>query len=372
VQQTPDKIYMARVLELAQKGLGKVAPNPLVGCVIVHNNRIIGEGYHREFGKAHAEVNAIDSVHQKELLEESTLYVNLEPCSHYGKTPPCAELLIKYRLKRVVVGIEDPFPLVAGKGLTMLREAGIEVDVNVMAAECRFINRRFLTFIQQKRPFIILKWAQSADGYLDKERKPGEEGINWITGGAAKRLNHQWRASEQSILIGKKTALTDNPSLTAREVNGKNPTRILIDLHQTVPFDKVIFDSQAPTLLICDDRKEIKNLPDSVQLIRINSNENIIAQLLNELFLRNIQSVIIEGGAYTLNSFIESDFWDEARVFTGNIKFISGVNAPLIEVLPAITEKIGEDQLQTFFNPNNSILAGAYFGSGFGTDSKLT
>ncbi len=342
---------MARVLELAQRGLGKVAPNPMVGCVIVHNNNVIGEGFHSEFGKAHAEVNAINSVIQKELLPESTLYVNLEPCSHFGKTPPCAELLIKYGFKRVVVGIEDPFPLVAGKGIRILREAGTQVDVNIMAAECTFINRRFLTFVRQKRPYIILKWAQSVDGYMDKERKSDEKGINWITGKAARRLNHLWRASEQAILIGKKTALTDNPSLTTREVKGKNPIRILIDLKHSVPFDSTLFDSQAPTLLVCEDGLEISGLPDSAELIRVNGQENIFPQILNELHRRNIQSVIIEGGAFTLNSFIEGNFWDEARVFTGSTKFISGKAAPVLNVLPSMSEKIGEDLLQTFFNP---------------------
>jgi diaminohydroxyphosphoribosylaminopyrimidine deaminase / 5-amino-6-(5-phosphoribosylamino)uracil reductase len=346
---------MARVLELAQKGLGKVAPNPLVGCVIVHNHQIIGEGFHREFGQAHAEVNAINSVQQKELLEESTLYVNLEPCSHYGKTPPCAELLIKHRFKRVVVGIEDPFPLVAGKGIKMLSDAGMEVDVNIMADACQFINRRFLTFVQQKRPFIILKWAQSADGFLDKERMPDEEGINWITGNAVKRLNHFWRASEQSILIGKTTALRDNPSLTTREVNGKNPTRILIDLNHEVPFNKTLFNTEAPTILICDKRLPITDLPDSVQIIRIDQREKLISELLNQLYKRNIQSVIIEGGAFTLNSFIQYNIWDEARVFTGKIPFARGTGAPSLLISPFSTEKVGNDLLQIFFNSNQPV-----------------
>jgi diaminohydroxyphosphoribosylaminopyrimidine deaminase / 5-amino-6-(5-phosphoribosylamino)uracil reductase len=346
---------MTRVLELAQKGLGRVAPNPLVGCVIVHNHKIIGEGFHREFGKAHAEVNAIDSVQQKELLQESTLYVNLEPCSHYGKTPPCAELLIRHRFKRVVVGIEDPFPLVAGKGIKMLSDAGMEVDVNIMPEACRFINRRFLTFVQQKRPFIILKWAQSADGFLDKERMPDEEGINWITGNAAKRLNHFWRASEQSILIGKTTALRDNPSLTTREVEGKNPTRILIDLNHEVPYTKTLFNAQAPTILICDKRLPITDLPDSVQIIRIDQRENLISELLNQLFERNIQSVIIEGGAFTLNSFIKNNIWDEARVFTGRMPFACGTVAPSLLISPFSTEKIGNDLLQIFFNSNQPV-----------------
>ena len=335
---------MLHCLRLAEKGLGYVAPNPMVGCVIVHNEIVIGEGYHQEYGQAHAEVNAINSVTDKKLLAESTLYVNLEPCSHYGKTPPCSDLIIEHKIKRVVVGCLDTNPLVAGKGIEKLRNAGVEVITDVLKEECRSLNKRFFTFHENKRPYIILKWAQTKDGFISK-LPPFTKQTNWITNEDSNNLVHIWRTQEQAILVGTNTALLDNPLLTARLAKGKNPLRVLIDKDLKVPEINLVFNEDADTIVFTDKNKPSKK---NIEYWQIDFTKDIIPQVLNTLYEKKITSLIVEGGADTLQSFIDKQFWDEARVFTGNKYFQSGIKAPVIQTKKTALEMIGEDELSFF------------------------
>lgn len=340
-----DEFYIKRCIDLALKGKGNVAPNPMVGAIIVHNGLIIGEGYHQQYGEAHAEVNAVNAVADKSLLNESTIYVSLEPCAHFGKTPPCANLIVKHNFKRVVIGCVDTFSKVAGKGIEILKNAGIEVTIGVLEKECRALNKRFFTFHEKKRPYVILKWAQSKDGFLDKERNNNETGINWITQPETKKLVHQWRAEESAILVGKNTALTDNPSLTVREAKGKNPIRILLDSQLEVSSTAQILNTEAPTLIFNLHKSEMKG---SLEWIKIP--EMTPKFILEQLHTRNIQSVIIEGGKHVLASFIDTNFWDEARILTGVSLFESGISAPKLEVQKASTQQIGLDLLDIYLN----------------------
>ena len=360
--------YMQRCLQLAQKGLGYVAPNPMVGCVIVHPiHGVIGEGYHQIYGQAHAEVNAINSVTDKSLLQESTLYVTLEPCSHFGKTPPCSNLIIEHKIKRVVIGCLDTNPLVAGKGIEKLRHAGIEVVTDVLKEECRNLNKRFFTFHEKKRPYIILKWAQTKDGFISK-LPPFTKEENWITSEESKKLVHTWRAQEQAILVGTNTALLDNPALTVRLAEGKNPIRILIDKDFKVPPSNSIFSEEAETMVFTENvlptyfdklnmttRSQSEPVEDlarqtknNISYHQIDFTKDIIPQILNTLYTKNITSLIVEGGAHTLQSFISKQLWDEARVFTGNKHFQSGIKAPEINKKETSFEMIGEDELRIF------------------------
>ncbi|HXD92656.1 MAG TPA: bifunctional diaminohydroxyphosphoribosylaminopyrimidine deaminase/5-amino-6-(5-phosphoribosylamino)uracil reductase RibD [Bacteroidia bacterium] len=336
--------YMQRCLELAAKGLGSVAPNPMVGCVIVHNNVIIGEGYHQKYGEAHAEVNAIASVVNKNLLAESTVYVNLEPCSHYGKTPPCSDLLIEHKIKRVVVACLDTNPLVAGKGIEKLRNAGIEVFTGVLEKEAYELNKRFFTYHEKKRPYIILKWAQTKDNFISKF-PPFIREENWITNNESKKLVHTWRAQEQAILVGTTTALLDNPALTVRLTEGKSPIRILIDKELKVPFINPIFSNAAETIVITE-KKEVS--VNNVTYHQIDFTKEITPQILNYLYDKKVTSVIIEGGRHTLQSFIDRGLWDEARIFTGNKYFQSGIKAPVINKSKSNSQMIGDDELAVF------------------------
>jgi diaminohydroxyphosphoribosylaminopyrimidine deaminase/5-amino-6-(5-phosphoribosylamino)uracil reductase len=333
--------YMQRCLHLAEKGLGHVAPNPMVGCVIVHNDLIIGEGYHQNYGEAHAEVNAIASVTNKNLLPESTLYVNLEPCAHHGKTPPCSDLLIKYKIKRVVVGCLDTNPLVAGKGIEKLRAAGIEVLANVREAESRELNKRFFTWHEKKRPYIILKWAQAKDGFISK-LPPFTKEENWITNSESKKLVHTWRGQEQAILVGTATALLDNPLLTVRLAEGKNPIRVLIDKDLKVPITNSIFSDEAETIVFTEKKSPYKN---GILYHQIDFTKDITSPMLDFLHHKKIISLIVEGGAYTLQNFIDKDIWDEARIFTGNKFFHTGIKAPAIKIEKSTTQVIGDDEL---------------------------
>ncbi len=319
-------IFMQRCLELALLGMGDVAPNPMVGCVIVHNEIIIGEGYHQKYGEAHAEVNAIRSVKQTELLEQSTLYVSLEPCAHFGKTPPCSDLIIQHRIPRVIIGTIDPFAKVAGKGIERMQNAGIEVEVGVLEEECRELNRRFFTFHEKKCPYIILKWAQTLDGFIDTDRTETEH-PSWITNALAKRLVHKQRSEESAILIGTNTAEFDNPSLTVREWIGNQPVRLVIDRHGRLDVGLHIFDQKAPTWVFTGVEQPDR---ENLKMIRLHPEQNVIPQLLTELYHRNILSVIVEGGSQLLNSFLELGLWDEAFVYTGNQFFGKGVEAPHI------------------------------------------
>jgi len=346
-----DEKYITRCLELARSGRNNVAPNPMVGCVIVHDDKIIGEGFHINYGEAHAEVNAINSVKDKSLLHESTLYVNLEPCSHYGKTPPCADLIVKHKLKRVVIASLDINPQVAGQGVKRLRENEIEVDIDVLKDKAIQLNRRFFTFHKKKRPYIILKWAQSADAFLDIERTDELPKINWISNDKSKRLVHTWRAEESAILVGKNTVLKDNPSLTTREVAGPNPIRILIDSSNSL-YTKAsntkqwkIFSEDAPTIVY---NKQIEKHVGSITFVKIDADTSLLEFILNDLYERAILSLIVEGGRFTLDQFIAHDLWDEARVIRGLPYFKKGVRAPDLQLNPIFTEIIGGDYIDYF------------------------
>ena len=321
-----DEMHMKRCMELAQKGLGKTYPNPLVGSVIVHNDKIIGEGYHEKAGDNHAEINAINSVQNKSLLREATIYVSLEPCSHFGKTPPCANKIVEMGFKKVVIGTLDVHEKVDGKGKQILEEAGIEVGSGILEKECKKLNKRFFTFHQKKRPYIILKWAQSADGFLDKDFKTTQ-----ISNALSKQFVHTMRSEEHAILIGSKTALVDNASLTTREISGANPVRILIDLGLKVPGDFKIYNSEAPTLVFNSEKNSVE---DNVKFIKIEK-ENFLEDLMQKLYEEQIQSVIVEGGSFTLSQFIEADLWDEAVVIKNeNINLVNGTKAPDFNFMP--------------------------------------
>lgn len=336
--------YMQRCLQLAVKGLGNVAPNPMVGCIIVYKDEIIGEAYHQKYGEAHAEVNAIASVANKNLLAESTLYVNLEPCSHHGKTPPCSDLLIEHKIKRVVIACMDTNPLVAGKGITKLRNAGIEVFTGVLEDEARKLNKRFFTYHEKKRPYIILKWAQTKDGFISKFA-PFTTEENWITNNESKKLVHTWRAQEQAILVGTNTALLDNPALTTRLVNGKNPIRVLIDRELKVPITNSIFSEGAETIVFTEINQSNKS---NISYHQIDFTKDITTPILDFLYHKKISSLLIEGGAQTLESFINKDLWDEARIFKGNKNFQSGVKAPVINKSKSLLQMIDDDELRIF------------------------
>lgn len=335
--------FMRRCLDLAAMGSGKVAPNPMVGCVIVVNNQVIGEGFHEYYGGPHAEVNAINNVLNKELLQEATVYVTLEPCFHFGKTPPCADLLIKSKVKNVVVGCRDSNPDVGGKGIEKLKRSGIEVIEGILEEECRGINKRFFTFHEKQRPYVVLKWAQTLDGYLDKEREDKKPGINWITSESTKSLVHKWRSEEQSILVGRNTIINDNPSLTVREYFGKNPIRIVIDSQLQISSDQNIYSNEAPTIVFNRIRNEQK---ENVEWVKIN--ETSTAKILDELYKRGITSVFVEGGSRTLQYFIIDNVWDEARVLVGNTKFYDGVKAPIINKVPNESFDFGEDKVYLY------------------------
>lgn len=340
--------YMKRAIDLARIGEGHVSPNPMVGCVIVHNNNIIGEGYHHHYGGDHAEIVAINSVKDRSLLKNSTLFVTLEPCSHYGKTPPCADTIAKLQIPRVVISSLDPNPLVARKGIQKLKNAGIDVKIGILEKSYRFINRRFFTFFEKKRPYIILKWAQSQDSFIDYERIENKAEIHWISSTFNKTLVHKWRSEEMGILIGANTIIKDNPQLTNRLWAGKNPVRIIFQSKNNLPTKANIFDNKSPTIIF-STTTNTNNYPNS-EFIYINNSINPLNEVLNELYNRNILSIIVEGGRKTLQQFIEKGLWDEARVITGNVIFKKGVSAPELNVQPKYIEQIGDNQLQIFFN----------------------
>lgn len=333
-----DERFMHRALQLAAAGKGNVSPNPLVGCVIVHNGSVIGEGYHQQYGGPHAEVHAVQQVADETLLPLSTVYVTLEPCSHFGKTPPCADLLISKKVGRVVIANLDTNPLVAGNGIKKLREAGIEVVTGVLDKEGRALNKRFFTFIEKQRPYIILKWAQTADGFVARENYDSK----WISSAHSRQLVHKWRAEEDAILVGARTAMHDNPQLNVREWTGRSPVRIVIDRYLKLSEKLNLFDGTQRT--ICYNVLKHDEHPN-LHLMRIDE-EDFLLNLLHDLYKQKIQSVIIEGGAATLNHFIEQGLWDEARVFTSTTHlFGKGVAAPRIKSLLTKTEYIDSDIL---------------------------
>ena len=317
--------YMRRCIELAGNGLCNVAPNPMVGAVIVCDGHIIGEGYHIRCGEAHAEVNAIRSVKDESLLRRSTIYVSLEPCSHYGKTPPCADLIIEKQIPRIVVGCQDPFPEVAGRGIQKLRDAGREVIVGILEKECKHLNRRFITFNTLHRPYITLKWAESVDRFIDIERTDGKPVV--LSSPLTAMLVHKKRAETGAIMVGRRTALLDNPSLTVRNWYGRNPMRIVLDRALSLPDELRIFDGEVPTLVFTEkERSEEKN----IAYVTIDFNRDPLAQIMQELYQRKIQSLLVEGGSQLLQSFIDAELWDEAFVEKCPAKLHSGVKAPEI------------------------------------------
>jgi diaminohydroxyphosphoribosylaminopyrimidine deaminase / 5-amino-6-(5-phosphoribosylamino)uracil reductase len=319
-----DILYMRRALELARLGRGYTAPNPLVGCVIVHEDRIIGEGWHREYGGPHAEVHAIATVKEKHLLAESRLYVTLEPCSHYGKTPPCAELILENQIADVVICNTDPNPLVQGRGIRKLLDANCKVHVGLLENEGLELNKRFFTFHQQKRPYITLKWAETADGFIGRQ----DGARHWISGPLSRVLTHQWRSEHQAILVGTRTAAADNPQLNTREWTGPNPVRIVLDRQLALPGSLKIFDHSQPTLVY--NLQKAETLPN-LEWVKLAEAPDLLPAVLADLHARNIQSVLVEGGTTLLNSFLQAGLWDEAYVFKSNRNLASsGVAAPLV------------------------------------------
>ena len=338
---------MNRCLNLAQKALGDTHPNPIVGAVVVYDNQIIGEGWHKKAGTPHAEVHAINAVEDKTLLPKSTLYINLEPCSHSGKTPPCADFIIHHKIKKVVYASKDPNPLVAGQGILKLKNAGIEVVEGVLQQEAEYINRRFYTFHQEKRPYILLKWAQSRDGFiapLDKNKK--DQRVFWISSPLSKQKVHQWRSEEVAILIGVQTVLTDNPSLTTREWPGNNPLRIIMDPNNRIPEEATVLQDTFPTLVVNRNRskKQMAKNKEQLQL-----SPYTLEELLKNCYEKNILSILVEGGQKTLQSFIENNLWDEVRIFTSNTDLLEGVKAPQFKRNASSTEQVHSDKLNVYF-----------------------
>ena len=345
-----DELFMKRCLELAELGNGNVSPNPMVGCVIVSGGKIIAEGYHQQFGKEHAEVNAINAVltrfgvHSAALLKKATVYVNLEPCAHFGKTPPCADLLIQHAVERVVVGNRDPFPGVNGKGLEKLKNAGIKVQHGVLNEECLQLNKRFFTRINQQRPFIILKWAKTANGYF----APKNTIQQWISGPLAKKLVHKWRTEEDAILIGKQTGLADNPQLDAREWSGKNPVRIIIDRKLEIPLNYHLYNDKAKTVVLNEIKTDVLG---NIHFIQMEDMHYYLPQkIAYQLYLMDIQSIIIEGGANVLNQFISAGLWDEARVFHSGNNWETGVLSPEINGKVVSFTSVDQDYLTVYEN----------------------
>ncbi|WP_182835524.1 bifunctional diaminohydroxyphosphoribosylaminopyrimidine deaminase/5-amino-6-(5-phosphoribosylamino)uracil reductase RibD [Flagellimonas lutimaris] len=343
--------YILRCIELGKKGLGTTAPNPMVGCVIVHDGKIIGEGFTSPYGGPHAEVNAINSVKDKHLLQESSLYVTLEPCSHYGKTPPCADLIAKHKLKEVFIGLKDPHDKVAGKGIKKLEDAGCKVTVGILEDECREHHKRFLTFQEKNRPYIILKWAESDDGFIAPDaslRKENPEPF-WITNAHSKQLVHQWRSQEQAILVGTRTVLEDNPKLTTRNWAGKDPIRVVLDKDLKIDSSFHVLDASVLTIVLTTVRDQslyIKGIDYAV----LDFSKPLAQQICDVLHQNNITSLIVEGGAKTLQTFIGKNLWDEARIFKGSVCFKKGLPAPKLKGTLSQRQQILTDTLSLYIN----------------------
>jgi len=340
-----DEIYIKRCIELAKKAVGNTYPNPLVGSVIVHEGKIIGEGYHHKAGENHAEINAINSVADKSLIPESTIYVSLEPCAHFGKTPPCALKIVELGFKKVVIGAMDSHDKVNGKGKKIIQDAGIEVVSGILEKDCVELNKRFFTYHEKKRPFIVLKWAQSSDGFMDKDFKPTQ-----ISNSLTKQFVHELRNNEHAILIGTMTALRDNPSLTTREITGRNPVRILIDIDLKVPTDYNIYNDQAETLVF----NSIKNSEEgNIKFIKT-ERENFIEKLITKLYELQIQSVIVEGGGLVLQQFIDAGLWDETIIIKNeNLTIENGTKAPKFQHEPFEIRNFRDNVIEFHKNINS-------------------
>jgi diaminohydroxyphosphoribosylaminopyrimidine deaminase / 5-amino-6-(5-phosphoribosylamino)uracil reductase len=337
--------FMQRALQLARLGAGAVSPNPMVGCVIVHEEKIIGEGYHQKYGEAHAEVNAVNAVLNKSILSESTVYVTLEPCSHFGKTPPCADLLIKHKVKKVIVCNYDPNPLVAGQGIEKLRQAGIEVEVGLLEDEGRELNKRFFTYIEKKRPYIILKWAEYADGFIAKKNYESVQISNLLS----RRFVHKMRSEEDAIMVGTNTARYDNSKLDTRFWTGKNAVRVLIDKDLSLPKDLNIFDNSQKTICYTTVARSSDSsiVPENTMEVVLPKNDfhSIEMFILQDLHQRKVQSIIIEGGTILLQSFIDLGLWDEAFILKSKLILEDGIKAPIIDGSEVWRGNLGDNLL---------------------------
>ena len=346
---TVDEKIMQRCFQLARMGQGHVSPNPMVGCVVTNcAGEIVSEGYHQQYGGNHAERNAL-TAHGNEGKDFSgcTLYVNLEPCSHYGKTPPCVDLIIEKGIKKVVISTKDSNPLVAGSGIRKLQNAGIEVVTGVLETESRFLNRRFFTFMEKKRPYVILKWAETADGFIDIDRSANPDGKYWITNNILKTLSHKWRTIEDAIMVGTNTVANDNPQLTARLWDGPNPLRVTIDRMGCLPQFSHIFDGLVPTVVFSENSK----LQSRENLTFVNVNfENLLPSVLDFLYQKGVQSLIVEGGKQLINSFLEQNLWDEVRQLQGCAIFGKGLRSPIMKEKPDKTEKFGDNTIKYYYN----------------------
>lgn len=336
--------YIRRCIELAKNGLGSTYPNPMVGSVIVYDGKIIGEGWHKKSGEPHAEVNAVNSVIDKSLLRKSTIYVSLEPCSHYGKTPPCCDLIIENEIPNVVIGTVDPNIKVAGNGIKKLIESGKKVTVGILENECIELNKRFFTFHEKKRPYVIMKWAESQDGFIAPLKNVrNEQKPVWITNEFSRQLVHKWRSEEQAILVGTQTIIDDNPKLDVRDWAGNNPVRIVLDQNNRIPKDQHIYDNRIKTIIF--SQLANANNGENTTFEVIDFKQNLAQQILKVLHNHQIQSVIIEGGRQTLQTFIDENLWDEVRIFVGNIAFGNGTKAPIITLGKMENHSIGSDEL---------------------------
>lgn len=336
---------MRRAMELAGNGLGNVSPNPMVGAVVVYNGKIIGEGWHRQFGGPHAEVEAINSIKDHQVLPESTLFVNLEPCAHYGKTPPCTDLIMKSGLRRVVLANTDPNPMVGGKGIRQLQDGGVEVVTGVMRQQGTFLNRRFFRFHQNKRPYIILKWAQTSDGFIARENFDSK----WISNEYSRKLVHRYRAEEDAILVGRATAQYDNPQLTTRDWHGKDPLRLVIDPELKLDGGLKLFDGRTPTICYNFHKDETDGNISWVKLPR----EGFLPALWQDLYQKEVQSILVEGGGTLINSLVQANFWDEARMFVAPLEFEKGIRAPELQGSPDEEQLIVGDRLKVYYNKNH-------------------
>ena len=339
--------YISRCIALAKNGLGTTYPNPMVGSVIVYQDKIIGEGWHKKAGGPHAEVNAVNSVQDKSLLSKATIYVSLEPCSHFGKTPPCCNLIIENKIPNVVIGTVDPNIMVAGNGIKKLIEAGVHVTVGILEEECNELNKRFFTFHQKKKPYIILKWAQSQDGFIAPLEKTEQKPV-WISNKYSRQLAHKWRTEEQAILVGTQTVIDDNPKLNSRDWYGNNPIRILLDQNRRIPKENAVFDNQIKTIVFTNSKNTFSE--ENTTFEGINFEQNIAQQIADCLYKHNIQSVIIEGGLQTLQTFIDANLWDEARIYTGVINLDKGIQAPLLPKKNSEKHLIDKDELTILRN----------------------
>lgn len=346
---TNDHLFMKRALELAALGLGTASPNPLVGCVIVYDNTIIGEGHHAKSGFAHAEVNAIESVKDRTQLAQATLYVTLEPCSHFGKTPPCVDRILKEKIPAVVICNLDPFAEVNGRGIKLLQDNGVDVRIGILEEEGRKLNRRFFTSIEKSRPYVILKWAKSRDGFMDIDRKQGEKGSYSITSSYTQKFVHKWRSEEDAILVGLNTIITDNPELTTRYYSGKNPLRVIIDPKGQLDAHYKVFTTDS-NVLVYSDVSFASSAVSNPYREFIDMSTDSVGSILESLHRKNIRSLLVEGGRFTLSQFIASQTWDEVRLLTGNKYILTGMPSPDLCLTPDDVLNFNEDLLEIYFN----------------------